>query len=97
VPSIVALSTRVEDVVADGVTGVIVPPRDPAALAAAIVRLADDPALRTSLGVKARAQAATRSDPTAVARRIVAIYREVAARATNERVRRSDRPDPVRR
>jgi glycosyltransferase involved in cell wall biosynthesis len=77
VPSVVALRHRIEDVVVDGESGVIVPPRDPAALAAAIERLADDPALRSRLGAAARTGAATRSDPTVVARRVVEIYRDV--------------------
>ncbi len=77
VPSIVALRHRVEDVVVDGKSGLIVPPRDPAALAAAIERLADDPALRARLGAAARDGAAARSDPGVVARRVVEIYRDV--------------------
>jgi glycosyltransferase involved in cell wall biosynthesis len=39
----------VEELVKDGETGILVPPKDPAALAAAIRRLADDPALRSRL------------------------------------------------
>jgi len=77
VPSVVALRHRVEDVVIDGGSGLIVAPRDPAALAAAIERLADDPALRSRLGAAAKRGAATRSDPVVVAARVVAIYREV--------------------
>jgi glycosyltransferase involved in cell wall biosynthesis len=78
VPSVVALCHRVEDVVVDGETGLIVPPRDPGALAAAIVRLADDAALRSRLGTAARKAAAARSDPTVVASRVLEIYRDVA-------------------
>jgi glycosyltransferase involved in cell wall biosynthesis len=46
------VATRVggiPEIVADGETGLLVPPRDPEALAAAIVRLAEDPALRRRL------------------------------------------------
>jgi glycosyltransferase involved in cell wall biosynthesis len=47
------VATRVgaiPEVVDDGVTGLLVPPRDPSALAAAIRTLAEDPALRERLG-----------------------------------------------
>ncbi len=77
VPSVVALRHRVEDVVVDGETGLIVPRHDPIALAEAVTRLADDPALRSRLGVAARTRAATTSDPTIVARLVLEIYREV--------------------
>jgi glycosyltransferase involved in cell wall biosynthesis len=91
VPSIVALRHRVEDVVVDGESGLIVPPHDPAALAAAIERLADDAALRSRLGAAAQAGAATRFDPTVVARRVVEIYRDVmVSRGTGS----SRRPTP---
>ena len=47
------LSTTVSaipEVIEDDVTGLLVPPRDPPALAAALERLIDDPALRRRLG-----------------------------------------------
>ena len=44
----------VEELVKDGETGLLVPPKDPAALAAAIRRLADDPELGRRLGEAGR-------------------------------------------
>lgn len=47
------LATRagaIEELITDGETGLLVPPRDPAAMAAALARLARDPALRQRLG-----------------------------------------------
>ncbi|HLQ65838.1 MAG TPA: glycosyltransferase [Candidatus Limnocylindrales bacterium] len=54
------VATRVggiPEAVADGVTGFLVPPLDPPALAEALARLADDAALRASLGERGRAAA----------------------------------------
>lgn len=42
------------EIVADGETGLLVPPADPAALAAAVNRLLDDPALAARLAARAR-------------------------------------------
>jgi glycosyltransferase involved in cell wall biosynthesis len=81
IPAVVALRDRVEDVVRDGETGLVVPPRDPARLAAAIVRLADDPELRWRLGRAARSRYAAQFDPAAAGCRMLEVYREVVARA----------------
>jgi glycosyltransferase involved in cell wall biosynthesis len=45
------------DLLVDGVTGIVVPPDDTAALASALVRLGQDPALATRLGEAARTSA----------------------------------------
>ncbi len=50
VPVVVADGGGVRTLVRDGTTGMLVPPRDPVALAAAITRVADDPVLATTLG-----------------------------------------------
>ncbi len=43
--------------VTEGVSGYVVPPRDPGAIATAARRILDDPALRLSMGVQARTEA----------------------------------------
>jgi glycosyltransferase involved in cell wall biosynthesis len=52
----------VEELIEDGVTGLLVPPRDPAALAAAIRRLDGDEALRRRLAAAGRAIVAREYD-----------------------------------
>ncbi len=52
---VATVSIGTEDYVEDGVTGLLVAPRDPASLAAAIKSLWDDPAKRQAIGVAARA------------------------------------------
>jgi glycosyltransferase involved in cell wall biosynthesis/ribosomal protein S18 acetylase RimI-like enzyme len=56
----------------------LVPPRDPGALAAAISRLAADPALRERLATAARRRALERFSEQDVAERVVAHYRRLA-------------------
>jgi glycosyltransferase involved in cell wall biosynthesis len=55
----------------DGGTGVLCPPGDPVALAAALERLRSDPALRARLGRAARAAVLRDHSWEAVARRIL--------------------------
>lgn len=54
VPVVAARVGGVPDVVADGVTGLLTPPRDAAALARAIVELARDPKRRAAMGAAGR-------------------------------------------
>lgn len=61
-------------------TGLLVPPGDAGALAAAIRRLADDPALRERLGRRAAEVYAATFTRAAMARRAVAVYRGFLAR-----------------
>jgi glycosyltransferase involved in cell wall biosynthesis len=86
IPAIVALKDRVEDVVEDGVTGLIVPPRDSRRLADAIVRLADDPALRRRLGSAARSRYAAQFEPAAAARRMLQVYRQLLSHGSTSRM-----------
>lgn len=66
------------EIVADGETGLLVPSEDPAALAAAIGALMDDPTRRAALGAAARMRAEERFTWQANARAMDAIYRELA-------------------
>ena len=68
----------VPEVITDGVDGVLVPPGDPAALAAAYVSLARDPQRRTALGEAARRRSRD-FDIARTARRVEARYRSLVA------------------
>jgi glycosyltransferase involved in cell wall biosynthesis len=67
------------ELVIDGETGLLVPPRDPAALAAAIRRLLEDPALAQRLGAAGRALVEQRFSERQMTERVLAIYEEVTA------------------
>jgi glycosyltransferase involved in cell wall biosynthesis len=66
------------DAVENEVTGLLVPPRDPAALRAALMRLLADAELCSRLGAAARQRARERFGRGAAAQATVALYREVA-------------------
>ena len=73
------VSTAVDgcrEVLEDGVTGLLVPPRDPRALAVALARAVDDPALRASLSAMAR-DASRRYDIGECVRRMEELYDDV--------------------
>jgi rhamnosyl/mannosyltransferase len=72
------LGTGTSYVNLDGVSGLVVPPCDAAALAAAARRLLADEALRRDLGRRAQERAAQLFDLDANAVAVAAIYREVA-------------------
>lgn len=60
VPAVATAVGGVAELVDDGVTGILVPPGDAAALTAALYRLIADPALRQSMSGAARARAEAR-------------------------------------
>jgi glycosyltransferase involved in cell wall biosynthesis len=72
-----ALDTGVPFVSPHGVTGLTVPPADSGALAAALARLLGDSALRARMGSEGRARVAGELGAGLMARRTLALYREV--------------------
>jgi glycosyltransferase involved in cell wall biosynthesis len=68
----------IPEAVDDGVHGLLVAPRDPHALAAAMLRLANDPSLRRRMGEAARASA-QQFDIRRAADRQCEVYEELAA------------------
>jgi L-malate glycosyltransferase len=67
------------EAVQDGVTGYIVPPEDPAALAAAIVRLLSDPSNAEEMGQAGKRRAAERFTTDAMMRQITGVYSRLLA------------------
>lgn len=71
-PVVASAVGQIPAVIADGQTGVLVPPGDVAALAAALLALEADPAQRARLGAAARDSAVAHHDWTAVLARTLA-------------------------
>jgi len=65
-----------DEAVEDGVTGILVPPRDPAALRSAIERLLNDPELRRRRGAAGRDMAREEFSWDAATSSTIAAYRE---------------------
>lgn len=78
-PVIASDSGGLPDVVQHERTGLLVPPGDPAALAAAIDRVSDSPAEAAALGGAGRLHALATFAPESVARRYADIYRNAIA------------------
>ena len=70
------LGTGTSYIVQDGLTGLVVPPRDPAALAAALQRLLDDPPLRRQMGQAGRARLLAEFTVARMVERVMAVYAE---------------------
>jgi glycosyltransferase involved in cell wall biosynthesis len=72
-PVVATAVGAVPEIVRDGVTGLLVPSREPAALASAIVRLLRDPSLRRALGRQGR-ELARQFSPTTMCDRVEEVY-----------------------
>jgi glycosyltransferase involved in cell wall biosynthesis len=78
------IATRVGGVpewIEDGENGLLIPPRDPAALARAILALATDPGLRARLGTRARETVRERGDWKRLMTRVEDDYNRLISRA----------------
>ena len=72
----------IPEILTDGVNCRLVPPGEPARLAAALAALIDDPGERRRLGLAAHGTFTTRLDIAIPAAELQAIYRQVAAPMT---------------
>jgi glycosyltransferase involved in cell wall biosynthesis len=77
----------VPEAVIDGVTGILVPPRQPKGLAQAIVRLLVDPDLAKTMGASGRERAEEVFDAKIAAERTLDVYRDVLASKARRRRR----------
>jgi glycosyltransferase involved in cell wall biosynthesis len=87
-PAIASRTGGIVDVVKDDETGLLVEPGDTAALAEAIVRLAECPELRARLGSQGRALVRDEFSWRTVVPRLEALYRDVASKGRGRRVSR---------
>ncbi|HET6649069.1 MAG TPA: glycosyltransferase family 4 protein, partial [Candidatus Limnocylindria bacterium] len=81
VPVVASSVGGIPEVITSGVDGVLVPPADPAALAAAVLELLGDEALRRRIGEAGYATVRDRFSIDAMVRRIQAVYDEELTRA----------------
>jgi glycosyltransferase involved in cell wall biosynthesis len=78
-PVVSTRTTGVVDVVVDGVTGILVPPRDAESLARATRKLLEDPQLASAMGARARRLIAEQFDNTIYLNRLNALLLATAA------------------
>jgi glycosyltransferase involved in cell wall biosynthesis len=69
----------IEEIVEEGVTGILVPPQNEVRLRVEISKLLDDPARRHTLGAAARARAENRFGEALMVDRMLAVFNEAAA------------------
>jgi glycosyltransferase involved in cell wall biosynthesis len=77
-PVVATRAGGIGEIVADGATGLLVPPRDPGAIAAAVSGLLGDAELRASMGTRGRARVEERFDIRDTVRSYQELYQELA-------------------
>ncbi|MBA3302090.1 MAG: glycosyltransferase [Thermoleophilaceae bacterium] len=87
-PVVASAVHGIPEAVEDGVTGVLVAPGDPVALAAAIERLAGDPGLRERMGAAAHARFEEKFALDRMVNETEGVYREVLSGRADTRSRR---------
>jgi glycosyltransferase involved in cell wall biosynthesis len=78
-PVVATRTGGIPEVVVDGETGLLVPPRDPAALAEGILRLYRDRELAKKLGQRGYEVVCEKFSAEAMAERVIALYQKIAA------------------
>jgi glycosyltransferase involved in cell wall biosynthesis len=76
-PIVATMAGGIPEIVEDGITGILVPPRDPAALATAVSRVLTDQALRRTLGEAGLRRAGERFDLADTVEGTLGVYRRV--------------------
>jgi glycosyltransferase involved in cell wall biosynthesis len=90
-PIVATATGGIPEVVVDGDTGMLVPARNDAALADAIVRLLKDPALRERMGKAGRARAGQRFSAERMLKETLRVYQRVALKPHVEDQETEDR------
>ncbi len=81
-PAVATCVGGVPEIVEDGVTGILIPPQNPAALASAMRRLIDDPALATRMGEQAYRRVRARFTLPGQTAALADLYGRVVSRAS---------------
>ncbi|MEO7361437.1 MAG: glycosyltransferase family 4 protein [Gemmatimonadaceae bacterium] len=77
-PVVAYASGALPEIIADGVEGLLVPPRDTDALARALIMLLEDPALRLAMGTRGRQRVISDFSPLGQATVFTELYRALA-------------------
>jgi glycosyltransferase involved in cell wall biosynthesis len=80
VPVVATRAGGIPETIQDGITGILVPPADPGALAAAILELARDPDRRARMAIAAREWVATSRSEAQMVEETLAVYRSLVSR-----------------